>query len=117
MFPANAAGFALIILRSCVALQLVLAIPEMSSALSSTMTMVLAILIALALLIGACTPAVAVLCVFLQLSTLQAHRGTEGLSLVVPLALPFALLLLGPGAYSIDAKRYGRRVVTASNIQ
>jgi putative oxidoreductase len=110
MFPANAAGFALVILRCCVALQLVLAFPALISGLPLAPKAILVCATVIALCIGALTPAGCLITMLLQTSMLQSDRGA-GWQLVVPLALPIAVFLLGPGAYSVDAKRYGRRVI------
>ncbi len=66
----------------------------------------------LALVGGVFTPAACLACVLLQFSTIQSESRLAAWPLIVPLALPIVLLFLGPGAYSIDAKRYGRRVIS-----
>ena len=115
MFPANAAGVALIMLRSCVAIQLLLAIPSITLGLPSILKTLLVTGTALALCLGAFTPAGCVISIFLQSSTLEEHSGLTGWSLIVPLILPVVLFFLGPGAYSLDAKRYGRRIISGPN--
>ena len=116
MFPANAAGFALVILRSCVALELFLAIPAMNPNIPYASKVTMVALLAFALCIGAYTPAGCTACVLLHASVLQANGGFGDLALIVPMALPISLFLLGPGAYSVDAKRYGRRIISAPKI-
>ena len=111
MFPANLAGLALVILRSCVALQLILASPFIAPIPSNLRTVIIS-LVALALTVGAFTPAACLGSVLLQFSTVQDQSRHAGWSYLVLLALPVVVLLLGPGAYSLDAKRYGRRVIS-----
>jgi hypothetical protein len=112
MFPAKAAGLALVILRVCVALQLIFIVPALQLRLSHSLANIVVGLFSLGLCVGAATPAIAVLCVLLQLFSCETPSVFSSCSFVVPLALPFVLMLLGPGAYSFDAKRYGRRVIS-----
>jgi uncharacterized membrane protein YphA (DoxX/SURF4 family) len=106
MFPANGAGFALVILRCCVVLQLVLASTAIVEGISPVPKIILVAATVLALCLGAFSPLGCLISVLLQAIWLQPDCYA-GWQLIVPLALPIALLLLGPGAYSIDAKRYG----------
>jgi hypothetical protein len=112
MFPAKAAGFALVILRCCIALQLVLVIPVLNLGTGSRLTWTMCAFAALALCLGAWTPAISVICFFLQFSAVQTSSGIQICASIVSLCLPLVLFLLGPGAFSIDAKRYGRRIIS-----
>jgi hypothetical protein len=66
MFPANVAGFALVILRCCVALQLVVASPEAVEGDSPMLRTILVGAIMLALCLGAFTPVVCLVTVLLH---------------------------------------------------
>jgi uncharacterized membrane protein YphA (DoxX/SURF4 family) len=77
-----------------------------------------AMLLALALFLGFLTPvaaaATAVSYLALGLSQLIAwdvHRPGEGLTSLELATFALALTLLGPGAYSLDARLFGRREI------
>ncbi len=67
--------------------------------------------IALALLSGCGTRAVALLLAWPLAANLLAARGEVVLFILGSIGGVGALALLGPGAYSIDAHRFGRRVI------
>ena len=106
MFPDRAPGVGLVLLRLglCAA---VLTLPMASTGwlqLASTGWLQLASLAAACLLlVGVWTPLAAV--------ALLLMMGLHAASHWAWLPLPVALLLLGPGAYSLDARRFGRRVL------
>ena len=112
MFPANAAGFALVILRCCVALQMISEIPILNLEIPSWFTWLLCAVVVVALCLGAGTPVVSALCFLLQFSDMQPRNETQTCAFLASLGLPLVLFLLGPGAYSIDAKLYGRRIIS-----
>jgi uncharacterized membrane protein YphA (DoxX/SURF4 family) len=69
------------------------------------------LLLAITLIAGFLTPILALLAAAVQfIGPWAATMSTSGL-LVVSILNAVALALLGPGAYSIDAARFGRRVV------
>jgi uncharacterized membrane protein YphA (DoxX/SURF4 family) len=109
MFPAGAAGVALLILRLCVTGTLLLpaylfgglAVPTISSLLMATL--------ALALFLGAFTPMSCGLVLITQLCALTRLTGFEAAETVIHASMTVSLLMLGPGHYSVDARLFGRR--------
>lgn len=112
MFPPGLPGLALLLLRASVAIALLLDAYGHRAALPDWVH-VLVILISLVVSVGYLTPivaAVALAChAFIWLSA-SADLGAAVTALVFALNA-LALALLGPGAYSLDARRFGRRLV------
>ncbi len=70
-----------------------------------------AILLSITLLAGYLTPIVATICLFLHaILWYRLGGGSAAFAIIVCLDL-IALMLLGPGGYSVDAFRFGRRVI------
>ena len=70
-----------------------------------------AILLSVALSAGYQTPVAAVMAVLLH-GLIWAHLGVGSVSVVIVVTLDaMALALLGPGAYSVDSYRFGRRIL------
>jgi hypothetical protein len=110
MFPLGLPGLALLLVRASVVLALLLADHGHRHVLPGWIHAV-AVLISIALLVGYLTPiAAATALVFHAL--LWFGTGVDSASMAAIVALDaIALALLGPGAYSIDAHLFGRRVV------
>ena len=113
MFPAGAAGAALIFLRVSVVATLMVDGAAHRSLLLSVWTALLYLLPALCLIAGFLTPYSAILCCIVQLAELVIG-GTNQFHLVVSILNAAILAILGPGAYSIDARIFGRRVLDAT---
>jgi uncharacterized membrane protein YphA (DoxX/SURF4 family) len=112
MFPPGLPGLALLLLRGSVALALLLHDYSYRAALPPWVHGA-AILISLVVSVGYLTPIVAS-------AALVAHAviwfAMGAVADAAPLSLIFALdalalALLGPGAYSLDSRRFGRRLV------
>ena len=100
MFPDRAPGIGLLLLRLQIAAVLLIAV--MPGDTGSPTLRVLAGIGAALLVVGWLTPLSALLAV------LVLWIGREPLLL----GLPACLLLVGPGAYALDAHLFGRRVVS-----
>ena len=110
MFPAGWPGRALLLLRSSVAVALLFDGYAHRSALPVWIQGV-AGLISLSLFAGIFTPVCAVLALVLH-GAIWIGLGVDSAWLAVVISLDaVALALLGPGAYSVDSARFGRRVV------
>jgi hypothetical protein len=110
MFPPGLPGLALLLLRESVAVAAVAAsysqgdAPAMASHAG-------AIVIAMILSVGFATPLVVTADLALHAS-IWINNGVDNVALVgIVVSDAIALALLGPGAYSIDCYRFGRRVV------
>ena len=111
MFPQGGPGLALILLRLAVAGMFLFRFWSRFGAIVPTWVLFGVLVIALSLSVGIFTPVVCVLICLAEFFNL-AQAGTAGAIVNVSAMLnAAALALLGPGAYSIDAWRYGRRVV------
>jgi uncharacterized membrane protein YphA (DoxX/SURF4 family) len=110
MFPTGSPGIALLVLRASVAIALFVAGYLHRQELSGWM-LAAAALVAAATSLGFFTPIVAVLGLLLHgLIWFSLGVGNASDALVVSFDA-LALALLGPGAYSVDSYRFGRRVV------
>jgi hypothetical protein len=105
MFPAGLPGIGLLILRLSVATSAALWVHQNWQWPPGVLLIVYAMVAAL-LFVGYLTPVVALAVLATHLSA--PHGGDSSFIIVFNAA---ALCLLGPGAYSIDALRFGRRIV------
>jgi hypothetical protein len=115
MFPAGAAGFGLMILRLCAAAMLVRNVILIAAPALSWWETGALLVLGGALCIGVFTPAACIASVLTQIALLiwAFPRGLFETAFSVGLTL--SLLLLGPGAFSVDGRLFGRRRIQLSN--
>lgn len=110
--PDGAAGVALALMRLSCAL---LAFPVLTRsplvAFLSSLAAIISGIIALALLTGIGTRVLALMLACVATVDVFTVRSGLKLTLVADASAYAALIMLGPGAYSIDALAFGRRVV------
>ncbi len=106
MFPDGGPGAGLLFLRFAVALSLRLA-PSGDSLRHALLG-----LLALGLSLGIMTPVFAAVCCLLQVYELIVMGGATLPDAGIQILAAGALVLLGPGAHSLDARLFGRRVIT-----
>jgi hypothetical protein len=111
MFPAGAPGVALLMLRFSLAVAIFdTGAGCLKSPLSLLLCLALAVL-SLLLSIGVLTPIVSVLACLFEFASLFLFAHTDGRYMVLTSVNAAAIALLGPGAYSLDARLFGRRVI------
>src|SRR5215470_12287116 len=113
MFPEGGPGVALLLLRVSVAAILVIsAVSRLSN--FSHLLVAAAVLVGVLLVIGLFTPVSSWAAVAVGIANLvvDGHPSNSVIIVVATSILEaIALALLGPGAYSLDAKLFGRRVM------
>lgn len=111
MFPAGAPGIALLLLRLSVAAMLFIDAAGRVLWPASLWVAVVSAVAAVAVAVGFFTPILALVCGALKVYALIGTAHGIAPLIVLALLLSFAVAMLGPGAYSLDAKMFGRRVV------
>jgi putative oxidoreductase len=109
-FPNSWPGAGLLVLRVAAGLSLVgigtlLGDPENSAALFLRCA---SLLVAILLLIGLATPVTGIVDAAIQVAVMILDKRYDSWSLVAA-ALGMALAMLGPGAWSLDARVFGRK--------
>lgn len=108
MFPAGGAGLGLALLRCSLAVALADTAPPEPLLTSPTWWLPALVVICGALLLGILTPVFGFAAVAVAMTALIVDAGScwpQGLQVLL---MASALLLIGPGAYSLDARIYGR---------
>ena len=117
MFPSGAPGVALLMLRLSVIGQLHLEATEKLPVPSATAAFLALDVLCAALAAGLYTPVMVVIGV-LGDAALWTHSMPDRWPLSALTIVNLAILfLIGPGAYSVDARRYGRRVTILTKGQ
>jgi hypothetical protein len=114
MFPSGRPGIALLILRVSVAAML-LAHGRISEIPAFSSVFLVVLLLALSLCLGFATPLAATLYCIAGLALLPNAVGFDTKIIVLSIPNAVVLALLGPGAYSLDARLFGRRVIVLSS--
>ena len=112
MFPRGGPGVGLVFLRLATA---TVVINELSTRFGATVfhwIFVAVMVVAACLVAGIITPVTSIVGFIFQIAGLISPNRNGDAASVMAFALIFlALALLGPGAYSIDARRFGRREI------
>jgi hypothetical protein len=110
MFPSGSPGIALILLRMSVAATISLLAFSRREELAAAVLLGL-FLSAIALIVGFLTPIFALAAMPIQLIGPGSAGTISAAFSILAITNALMLALLGPGAYSLDAIRFGRRVV------
>ena len=111
MFPAGAAGWGLLLLRLCAAGMLAHVSISNESVPNATWEVTGTIILAGALCLGALTPiACSVSAVAQVIIALRAHQS-DPFQFAFSLSVTVVVFLLGPGAFSLDSRLFGRRLI------
>ncbi len=110
IFPAGLPGAAILILRGAAALLMVFTSVHFDG--YSKLMQLGSILVAILLVLGFFTRPAALACAALTLVAAVMTRGDQEAILSLLALNALALALLGGGAYSVDARMFGRQVIT-----
>ena len=114
MFAGGMAGVALLILRACACGFLLLCASTHAQLASLSWTLFGVAAIVLLLGVGVLTPVACAVGGLIQAYCMAHGAGAEVWQAVCTLMVFLALSLLGPGAFSIDARLFGRRLIVPS---
>jgi hypothetical protein len=110
MFPSGLPGIALLLLRISVAFPVLIHCYARHEAMA-IMVLAIFLVLAITLIVGFVTPIVAFMAMAIQLAGPWGMGVSSTGFVTISILNALALMLLGPGAYSLDALRFGRRVV------
>jgi len=115
MFPAGAAGWGLLILRVCAAGMLVRNSIVDATVPIPTWQIAGVIILVIAFCLGAFTPLTCGLSAVMQIFLVLHARESNPYHIAFTFCVTSALFFLGPGAFSLDARLFGRRLIVHSN--
>jgi hypothetical protein len=105
------AGIALVVLRSVVAITIIVNAYKCSILGSPTLIDAFVVLMGLCLLLGFLTPYCATLSCLIELVLLVATAVPNRFELAMSALTAAAAAVLGPGAYSLDSRLFGRKLI------
>ena len=111
MFPSGSAGIALFVLRSVVAVTVLVNAVVCWPTGFSLIVGAIAALLGLFLFLGFLTPYCAAGSCILELAVLVTTHAPNRLQLGLSALTAAATIGLGPGAYSIDGRLFGRKLI------
>jgi hypothetical protein len=111
MFPAGRAGIALLLLRIAAVTTLIVDGTANWASVTSCWILIVFLLPAFSLIVGLLTPYGAMVCCLVQLVVLFKTGGCNSFHLAMSILSSGAIALLGPGAYSVDARMFGRQIL------
>jgi len=111
MFPTGIAGAALVVLRSLVAVTVLADSIAWWTPGSVQIVPGVAALVALCLIPGFLTPYGAAACCVLELALVVMTSAPDRFHLVVSAFTAAVTVVPGPGAYSVDARLFGRKLI------
>jgi hypothetical protein len=111
MFPSGRPGIGLMVLRFCLVSVLLLHEFRFGPILLLSWTTPVLLLVAAALCVGVATSKVCLLFCAAEIVFALTAAGFDATVLILTIPVATALILLGPGAYSLDARIFGRRVI------
>ncbi|MBB5060898.1 putative membrane protein YphA (DoxX/SURF4 family) [Granulicella aggregans] len=115
IFPSGTAGTALLLLRVLVAILVLVDGSAHWALITSFWIGAVFVLPAALLCAGLLTPYVASLGLLILAGVLVLSPNSDAFHLSCAILTCVVLALLGPGAYSFDARLFGRRVLTVSS--
>jgi hypothetical protein len=115
MFPTGAAGVALILLRVSVAATLLTGVLTQGDPGAHIWQTGALGLLSLAVCLGLFTPMCSIACCLVEAAMLLDVKNLISTPLFSSILVAASLGLLGPGAYSLDARMFGRRLVISSS--
>jgi hypothetical protein len=111
MFPNSWPGIALLLLRVALSANVAYGALELSATVNAAWVLAVFGTVAAALGLGLLIPFTAVLAACFEITLWHFSFGTIAALHVCAILIAVALAMLGPGAYSLDAKLFGRRRV------
>jgi hypothetical protein len=111
MFPTGMVGLALFFLRITVAVTVVVDGSAQDTLATSNVFLAAVLVTAVFLCAGVLTPCFAVCAATIDLTALIVTDGTDAFHLVLGASEALILVVLGPGAYSVDARLFGRSLL------
>jgi len=116
MFPAGAAGWGLLLLRVCAAGMFLRNSTADATASIPTWEIAGIVILAGAFCLGVFTPVSSCVSAVVQVFMVVRIHEPDPFQFAFSFGLTAALFLLGPGAFSLDSRLFGRRLIVRSKV-